>query len=149
MVLRMGAPKPQPPSELQQVLREAGLRSTAPRIAVLRELQQLTRPVSHSDLAEILQGEGFDRTTIYRNLIDLTDVGLARRTDHGDHIWRFELVRTSGDGHANDAHAHFTCTDCGTVECLPDGAVALQVLPRALGKGALEVQVRGVCESCD
>lgn len=148
MVLRMGAPKPQPPFELQQILRKSGLRSTAARVAVLRELQRLTRPVSHSDLAEILHGEGFDRTTIYRNLIDLTEVGLARRTDLGDHVWRFELLRGE-DGHANDAHAHFTCTDCGTVECLPEGAVALQALPPVLTKRAVEVQVRGVCESCD
>jgi len=104
--------------------------------------------VSHSDLAEILQEEGFDRTTIYRNLIDLTEAGLARRTDLGDHVWRFELIRKEG-GHPNDAHAHFTCTDCGTVECLPEGAVALQPLPRVLAKRAVEVQVRGLCESCD
>ena len=148
MVCRMGAPKPKSPSDLQRMLREAGLRSTAARLAVLRELHRVTRPVSHSDLAELLKDEGFDRTTIYRNLTDLTEVGLARRADLGDHVWRFELLRAV-DGHPDDPHAHFTCTDCGTVECLPEDAVPLTGLPQSLSRKGVEVQVRGVCESCD
>jgi Fur family ferric uptake transcriptional regulator len=148
MVGPMGAPKPKSPSDLQRMLREAGLRSTAARLAVLRELHRVTRPVSHSDLAELLKDEGFDRTTIYRNLTDLTEVGLARRADLGDHVWRFELLRAV-DGHPDDPHAHFTCTDCGTVECLPEDAVPLTGLPQGLSRKGVEVQVRGVCESCD
>src|SRR5690606_18211927 len=133
MVRSMGAQTHKSPTELQHLLREAGLRSTAARLAVLRELHRLTRPVSHSDLAELLQDEGFDRTTIYRNLTDLTEAGLARRTDLGDHIWRFELLR-GGHGHHDDHHVHFTCTDCGTVECLPDDAVPLSGLPQKLSR---------------
>src|SRR5262249_51074671 len=68
-----------------------GLRSTGSRLAVLRRLEQARTPVTHADIVNDLAPEGFDRATIYRNLIDLTEAGLASRTDLGDHVWRFEL----------------------------------------------------------
>jgi Fur family transcriptional regulator, ferric uptake regulator len=132
-------------------LRAAGLRGTSPRIAVLRWLETSSRPVSHPELAEYLAEEGFDRATIYRNLIDLTETGLVSRSDLGDHVWRFEL-RHEGAGLKNE-HAHFTCTDCGTVECLPEVNVRItgsKQAPRAVTRPkTLEIQLRGVCDSCD
>ena len=89
-----------------------------------------------------------DRTTVYRNLLDLTDAGLVRRSDLGDHVWRFELKR---DGAEQKAHPHFTCTDCGTVECLPEVAVRLlpgRHAPRSIVKRKVEVQLRGLCDDC-
>lgn len=77
-------------------LRGAGLRGTAPRIAVLRFLERATAPLSHGDIYQELAVRGFDRATIYRNLINLADAGLVSRTDLGDHIWRFELRREPG-----------------------------------------------------
>ena len=136
--------------ELKSVIRKAGLRSTSPRIAVLRRLSVASTPVSHGELVEVLASDGMDRTTIYRNLVDLTEVGLVSRTDLGDHVWRFELKR--GNGNGDDArHPHFTCSDCGAVSCLPE--VTLKVkqgkgVPRALAKQQVEIQLRGRCDAC-
>jgi Fur family transcriptional regulator, ferric uptake regulator len=136
--------------ELRATIRNVGLRSTAPRIAVLRRLSVASTPVSHGELVDALGSDGMDRTTIYRNLVDLTDAGLVLRTDLGDHVWRFELKRSKGNG--DDArHPHFTCTDCGAVACLPE--VTLKVkkgrgVPRALVKQQVEIQLRGQCDSC-
>src|SRR5262249_51613824 len=68
-----------------------GLRSTGSRLAVLRRLEQARTPVTHADIVNDLAPQGFDRATIYRNLIDLTEAGLASRTDLGDHVWRVRL----------------------------------------------------------
>jgi Fur family ferric uptake transcriptional regulator len=135
--------------ELQERLRSVGLRSTAPRVAVLRQLQRATRPVSHAELVERLDGEGLDRVTLYRNLNDLAEAGLLARTDLGDHTWRFEL-RPEGAPHAL-LHPHFTCTRCGTVTCLPEDAVQLsrgRGLPAAVSRRAVEVTLRGQCDRC-
>lgn len=134
--------------ELKATIRKAGLRSTAPRVAVLRRLVQASTPISHGELVEQLGDAGMDRTTVYRNLVDLTDAGLVRRTDLGDHIWRFELKRDKDGGLR---HPHFTCTDCGAVACLPE--VTLQVkaakgVPRSLTKQKVEIQLRGKCDDC-
>ena len=133
---------------LRAAIRKAGLRSTAPRVAVLRRLMSVSSPVSHADLIDTLTPEGLDRTTIYRNLLDLTEAGLVQRTDVGDHVWRFELRKSPGD---TTRHPHFTCTDCGTVSCLPE--VSLQVkspkaVPKSLAKQRVEIQLRGVCDGC-
>ncbi|MDC0712693.1 transcriptional repressor [Stigmatella sp. ncwal1] len=149
----MGAKKssPQPKlAELQQKIRAVGLRSTSPRVAVLRELEAASAPLSHADLVDALGEEGFDRVTLYRNLTDLTEAGLVLRSDLGDHVWRFEL-RRAGKEHQG-FHAHFTCTDCGTVACLPEDSITLTAVkgtPRAIAAQAVEVQLRGLCDRCD
>lgn len=116
---------------------------------MLQRLEAAAGPVSHAEIAKKLAVAGYDRATVYRNLIDLVDAGLVTRTDLGDHVWRFELVRDHGKPHA--AHPHFLCTDCGDVSCLPGGAVKIvraQGVPRAIGANNVEVQVKGRCDAC-
>jgi len=132
---------------LQSRLRASGLRSTASRLAVLRFLESAPRPVSHADLVKAFRDKGIDRVTLYRNLTDLTRVCLVRRTDLGDHVWRFESTR-SEPGHAG--HPHFTCLECGTVSCLPEASVRItqdKKIPHA-ARRALEILIRGICDHC-
>jgi Fur family ferric uptake transcriptional regulator len=135
--------------ELREALRAAGLRATIPRVRVLGALQKAGSPRSHAEVADGLADEGFDRATVYRNLMDLTEAGLVRRSDLGDHVWRFELA---SETHKHDeSHAHFVCAACGAVECLPASSVQLspgQGAPRALNNSDLQIQVRGLCDSC-
>lgn len=141
-------------SELKAELRAHGLRATSARAAVYEVLLTAGGPVTHADVCDKLEGAAFDRATIYRNLVDLADAGLVRRQDLGDHLWRFELKSHKHDEHheAEAVHPHFVCTECGTVECLPDGAVTVAPVkgaPRALKNAKIEVQVRGTCNDCD
>ena len=134
---------------LVALVRGPGLRVTSSRIAVLSALREAELPLSHADVAGKLQHLGMDRTTVYRNLIDLAEAGVLRRSDVG-HTWRFELTR-GGDEHDDDQHPHFVCTDCGKVACLPVGTVALKPVrggPGALKRGNLEIQLRGRCDGC-
>jgi Fur family ferric uptake transcriptional regulator len=137
------------PGEIRDLVRSVGLRSTMPRVAVLQQLLAATTPLTHAEIADRLSDEGFDRATVYRNLTDLTEAGLLLRTDLGDHVWRFELRPEDGKGGA--VHPHFVCTDCGTVECLPDDAVRITPtarMPRAIRGADVEVQLKGLCDSC-
>ena len=138
------------PPSLRDEIRETGLRATASRIAVLRELRRAKRPVSHGDIVEMLSGEPWDRATLYRNLIDLANGGLARKVELGDRVWRFD---GSKQEHAHDAtlHPHFVCTACGSVECLPQVSISRGKqgeLPRAIVSKQVEVHVRGLCDTC-
>lgn len=136
--------------ELRARLRARGLRATPSRLAVLELL--LTNPSeqawSHAEVVAELAPGPWDPATIYRNLTDLVEAGLARRTDVGDHVWRVEAL----DGkHDSTAHPHFVCTECGTVECLPvmKALVSARMkAPRALKQQKVEVQVRGLCDAC-
>jgi len=138
------------PAEIRAKIRASGLRSTAPRVAVLQYLQTATTPVSHAELFEVLADQGFDRATIYRNLVDLTEIGLLSRTDVGDHVWRFELKRENQRGHQTE-HPHFMCTDCGEVECLPGVNIRISPTPgtpKSLTTKQVGVQLQGLCDRC-
>jgi len=135
----------------RELLKAAGLRITSSRVAVIAVLRAAETPLSHGDVAARLEQHGLDRTTVYRNLVDLAEAGILRRSDVG-HIWRFELAGGASSAHDSEQHPHFVCTDCGKVSCLPSGSIAIKPLrgaPSALRKGAeLEIQIRGQCDAC-
>ncbi len=129
-------------------IRSAGLRATAPRVAVLRCLADQDRPLTHAEIMGEL-GTDWDRATVYRNLADLTKAELVRRYDLGDHVWRFESAH--GHDHTGPGHAHFVCVTCGDVQCIED--VKVQVprapqVPAAVRTPLLEIQLKGVCDDC-
>jgi len=135
-------------SDIDDVLRGHGLRRTNSRVAVLEFLRAHPKPLSHGDITAALEPSGLDRATVYRNLMDLAEAGILVRSDMGDHIWRFELLREHADA---PSHAHFVCTDCGGVTCLPEASVTLtpsKQAPKALRKRDVVVQVKGICDAC-
>lgn len=106
--------------------------------------------MSHAEIAVMLAPQGWDRATIYRNLIDLTEAKLVSRADLGDHTWRFEL-RSEAQSHDAAEHPHFMCDACGDVVCLPDDSVQIRPArgaPRALRKRRIQIQIKGRCDRC-
>src|SRR5262245_28718320 len=103
--------------DARQAIRATGLRGTASRVAVLQLVSAAGKPVRHADVAEVLVPQGYDKSTLYRCLVELADAGLLSRLDAGDHAWRFER---KDDEHETRDHPHFVCVDCGQVTCLTD-----------------------------
>ena len=134
---------------LREVIRDAGLRSTGPRVAVLEHLQTTKVPLSHGELVEVLAHHGYDAATIYRNLIDLTRAGLLSRINLGDNVWRFEL---RGSGKAlHPEHPHFVCTQCGVVTCFSQVRVKLSPAPgstKSVVSSIAEIVLKGQCTQC-
>lgn len=134
--------------EVRQRIRAAGLRSTSARIAVYQVLLEATAPLSHAEVADGLEPRGFDKATVYRNLVDLADAGVAARRDLGDHVWRFELLAEDAQQHT---HPHFMCDTCGEVTCLPE--VEVHIKPTkgrkrpAMGQIS-EILLKGTCDRC-
>jgi len=130
----MGQSKPTRDDAVRTRIREAGLRCTTARVAVLKHLDTATGPLTHAEVSDALAHLGYDRATIYRNLTELTEAALAMRVELGDHVWRFESNHAGGHRHAGKDHAHFLCTTCGEVSCLDDVEVA--ITPRLGAKPA-------------
>lgn len=125
----MSTQQPTPLDSLRDRLRSVGLRCTAARLTVLQHLVDHRGPKTHAEVCDALADRGFDKATIYRNLTELTEVGMLARVELGDHVWRFELRGTDGDGHHEESHPHFVCTSCGEVSCLDD--VTVEITPKA------------------
>ena len=144
--------RPPPPlsvADARKLVRDAGLRGTSCRIAVLQFLADKSSPVTHADVADSLVPDGFDKSTVYRCLVEMSDVGMLNRFDVGDHVWRFELKR--GEQHEMAYHPHFMCVDCGKVACLPDVDIQIgrQKTKKAPSFGTVtEVLLKGHCEAC-
>lgn len=148
-------------TEAKQRLRSLGLKVTAPRLAVLRVLEQAERPLSHAEVVARVGGGllapavapgtprtpiGWDRATVYRNLVALVGVELVRISSHAGGICRYEIVREAKDC----SHPHFVCDDCGVVSCLPEAEVVTKKKNTRWSKSlrAAEVQFVGRCPSC-
>jgi Fur family ferric uptake transcriptional regulator len=130
---------------IRKKLHGVQLRVSQPRIAVLQRLQVAMEPMSHAEVADDLAERGFDRGTIYRNLVELAEVGLVSRLDVGDHLWRFEILNV-------ESQIRFFCESCGTVSRLPGISIekGLSSTVRKAIKGTLaEILLKGRCDACN
>lgn len=132
--------------EGRRIIRDAGLRATAPRVAVLRLLNASARPLSHAEVVDQIGTDEWDATTLYRNLVKLGEVGLARVASRAGGITRF-TAQTQGE--PPHVHPHFVCRDCGDVTCLHDATLTLT--RGSKWREALldaDLQVVGKCPTC-
>lgn len=130
-------------------IRQAGLRSTQARVAILERLYASQGPLTHAEVAEELETRGFDKATIYRSLMEMAEAGLLTRMELGDHVWRYEARR--GREREPAAHLHFLCIDCGKIECLDGTSAATALAPaiRRATRGTIsEVLLKGHCRAC-
>jgi len=137
-----------PLEQLRARIREAGLRCTTARVAVLGYLVAARGPKTHAEVSDDLADRGFDRATIYRNLTELTEAGIVSRVELGDHVWRFELKRGDARGKHGKDHPHFLCTSCGEVSCLDDVNVAISPKRSSGIRAVTEVLLKGQCGKC-
>lgn len=127
-------------------LNAAGLRSTAPRRAVLDALQ----PGGHLDASELyerLRGElpGTSVQAIYGVLAALTEAKLVRRLSPAGGPALYEA-------RVGDNHHHLLCTSCGRLE---DVACAVGVAPcltpsddHGFAITSAEITFHGLCAAC-
>ena len=133
--------------EARKLLQKSGLRSTAPRLAVLRILSESENPISHSEVLNILGETDWDQATIYRNLVKLREVGIASIASRAEGIDRYTLANAHGDGHR---HPHFLCESCGKVACLPAELTSSMSMdgPWSESIEKANVQLQGECPDC-
>ena len=133
--------------KMRSLLTSRNLRTTAPRLGVLRVLADADRPLSHSEVLERIGDMDWDPATVYRNLVKLSEAGLAPIVSRVDGIDRYMLRDKENEVHS---HPHFACDDCGKLICLPDAITNASVLdgPWAKAVRKASVQLRGQCPDC-
>ena len=128
----------------ESVLKEAGLRATKQRIALVRALAASSAPRSVEALVEAGK-RSFDTATAYRMLDAFQEAGLARRIELAQGRALYE--------YANGHHHHAVCTVCGRIKdveaCLPsslDERVRVSAGFARINDHALEFF--GICAQC-
>lgn len=132
----------------RRTIQAAGLRATPARIATLLVLRDSSAPLTHAEVAARLAGHEIDRATVFRNLNDMATANLLRRSELGDHAWRFEIIAEKEQAHAS--HPHFVCVDCGAVSCMQEIELTnkSKTASRRFGK-VTEILLRGHCHDCE
>ncbi len=98
-----------PAPDSQQLLREAGLRITRPRLAVLGAVAAQPHADTESILGAVRADLGqVSHQAVYDVLRVLTETGLVRRIQPTGSVARYEA-------RVGDNHHHVVCRGCGTI----------------------------------
>lgn len=129
-------------------LRRRGLRLTAERRALFREIYRQHRHVDADQLLAAMRERGLEisRATVYRNLDLLVECGLVQRQRLGRRRHVYEHL------HTGQTHDHLICTGCGrVVEFVSRAIASLQgEICRAHGFDPEfhSLQIQGLCNLC-
>ena len=130
-----------------QLLRDAGLRRTRTREAVLETLNRVDRPLSHQEIAGNSGLRSLDRVTLYRTLTTLQQAGLLHRIQGVDGVWRYR-GHNSRTGKCAGNHIHFLCLECNRMSCLPEQALPWVKEPEDAEVFGKQLVVYGRCAAC-
>jgi Fur family transcriptional regulator, stress-responsive regulator len=133
-------------TDIPATLREAGLRVTAPRVAVLSEIQAGRHMTADQVAAGVRDRVGAISTqAVYDVLGALTRAGLLRRIEPAGSPTRYET-------RVGDNHHHVVCRSCGTiadVDCVVGERPCLS--PAEAGGFVVdeaEITFWGMCPTC-
>jgi Fe2+ or Zn2+ uptake regulation protein len=134
------------PTAPERLLRDAGLRVTKPRLAVLEALSAHPHAGADTVLVAVRREIGSVSTqAVYDVLNVLADRGVARRIQPTGSVARYEM--RSGDN-----HHHVVCRLCGTVEDVDCATGAAPCLDASDTHGFVideaEVTYWGTCPMC-
>lgn len=133
-------------STLAESIRDAGLKVTEPRLAVLTVLAVIPHADADAVFGEVRRGlPGTSLQAVYGVLAALTAAGLLRKIEPSGSAARYE--RRVGDN-----HHHLICTSCNTVvdvDCAVGDAPCLTPSNNAgFAIDTAEVNYWGLCLTC-
>ncbi|HZU52667.1 MAG TPA: transcriptional repressor [Holophagaceae bacterium] len=127
-------------------LRDAGLKQTPQRQAILAVLQGSDRPLTVEEIWEGMEGRRSGLPTVYRNLERFVQEGWAESILGPDQVMRF--VRCESAHH----HHHLQCEACGRMVEV-DGCGLDEALSRMVEKAGFtltrhQLALFGLCPAC-
>lgn len=132
---------------INNLLRESGLRATKPRWAILSYLAGNHRPHTIADITKQLR-DTIDVATIYRTIEGFVQAGLVQEINLGAGRVHYEY-RDAGH-----AHHHIVCTSCGDIEDTLDcrdellEEATLQKSKKFTHINAHALEFFGTCNAC-
>ena len=134
-------------TDIEEHLKQRGIKLTAMRLLVYEELAKARRPLSLRELEERMQTA--ERSTIFRTLSLLLDHHLIHAIEDGSGSLRYEPCESDDDHHTHDdQHPHFYCEECHRTFCFRDIHVPTVSLPPGFQPYAINYLVKGLCPQC-
>ncbi len=135
-------------NEIEGLLNSKGIKPTANRILVMRELLKASRPISLADL-ESLFGHTLDKASIFRVLELFVEKDVVHVIEDGSRSLKYELCHGSSHHTIADQHVHFFCEHCKEIFCLTDIQVPRVELPQGFSSRSINFVIKGRCPKCN
>jgi len=132
---------------MEALLKEHGVKITANRLLVARELAASGRPLSLTELEQQL--DTLDKSSIFRTLVAFKDAGVVHvLEDTGDGV-RYELCHAHHHNEVDDdLHVHFHCIRCNRMFCLSEIPVPEVAVPAGYTVQSASHLLHGICPDC-
>lgn len=135
-------------NELNDILKNTGLRVTETRQVILERFREKTTAISQSDMESEL-GEDMDRVTVYRTLKTFVEKGIIHKILDDKGGVKYALCKEQcHPGHHHHDHLHFKCSVCQETSCLEKHLIPEISLPEGYRKEEVNILVQGVCPNC-
>ena len=133
-------------SEIENLLKQRGIKPTANRTLIVKALAEAGRPVSLGELEDALGS--IDKSNISRALAIFRSAHMVHVLEGGSDSVRYELCLSEHRGHDTDLHVHFYCESCGKTFCLNGIPIPEVSLPEGWEAESVNYMVKGVCPDC-
>lgn len=134
-------------ADIEKFLTGKGIKPTANRILVLKELMGCTHPVNLSDLEISLAP--MDKASIFRVLELFSGKEIIHVIEDGSRSLKYEVCGSEGHHSASDQHAHFYCEKCGAVYCLDNISLPAPDIPDSFTVKSVNLMFKGICPACN
>lgn len=133
-------------ADIEYSLNSNGIKPTANRILVMKELSKITHPVSLADLETALAP--MDKASIFRVLEIFSEKDIVHVIEDGSRSLKYELCQGKDHHSVSDQHAHFYCEECGGVFCLDEVSLPQINIPGEYRVKSINFMFKGVCPDC-
>ncbi len=131
--------------EARTRIRQAGMRITKPRVAIIESMQRHEGPVSIDRIHQAMGTAVCDLVTVYRCLAAFEQLGIVRRSYLHNGTCLYELILRTA------RHYHIICKACGStdrVNYFPVEGIERLLQERGYAEVSHVVEFFGICPKC-
>ena len=133
---------------IEDRLLERGIRPTALRVLILREIMGMEEHLAFSLLDLENRLDTVDKSTIYRTINHFHKQLLIHSIDDGTGSIKYSLCSPGCDCSLTDSHIHFSCSNCHRTFCMEKLAIPKIKLPEGFHYDTVNFVFKGVCKEC-
>lgn len=135
-------------NDISDILTGKGIKPTANRILVMRELIKASNPVNLANLEAMLDFS-MDKASIFRVLELFAEKDVVHVIEDGSRSLKYELCHSSTKHSIADQHAHFYCENCKETFCIETAQVPLIEIPEGFTPHFINYMIKGICPKCN
>lgn len=133
-------------STVEAWLERKKVKPTANRILVLKALKDAGKPMSISDLEDVLLT--VDKSSIFRVLTLFLEHDIVHAFEDGRGVLNYEPCTSEGACNLSDAHIHFYCESCRQSFCMESLPLPDFALPEGFTAHSVSFVIKGECPQC-